>query len=421
MVAQTAAQTEAPMAALTEAPSTALPALTRLIGVGIEEFGHTYWGQQALLTPAVPGTPGFDDLLDADAVDELVSERGLRTPFLRVARNGTTLDTGSFTAPGGVGATIADQISDDKLLRLFADGATMVLQALHRCWPPVVDFCQRLAADLGHPVQANAYVTPPQNRGFSNHYDVHDVFVLQVTGEKRWIIHAPVHDAPLRHEPWTDRRRAVERRASEEPLIDAVLRPGDSLYLPRGFLHAATALGGVSTHLTLGVHSWTRHGLAEQLVQQALRTASADPDVRSSLALGVDVTDPTQLGDDVALVRERLIEALREVDAATLAAALAPVLRSGQRAAPIGPLRQLRASDRLTADTALRVRAHLAASVTDHDDGSLTVVSRAGRMTVPAADAGAFRRWWQQGTGTAAEIGPDLARSLLVTGLAVPE
>ena len=197
----------------------------------------------------LPGA--FTDLLDDDAIDELVSERGLRTPFLRVAKGGSTLAvTGASPLRVGSAPGSADQVSDDKLVRLFADGSTMVLQGLHRVWPPIIAFCQQLAAELGHPVQANAYVTPPQNQGFSNHYDVHDVFVLQIDGEKRWQIHAPVLESPLRDQPWTDRRAAVERRAQEAPLIETVLRPGDCLYLPRGFLHAATALGGVSTHLT---------------------------------------------------------------------------------------------------------------------------------------------------------------------------
>ena len=129
---------------------------------------------------------------------------------------------------------MADQVSDDKLVRLFAEGATIVLQGLHRLWPPLIAFSQDLAADLGHPVQVNAYVTPPQSRGFSDHYDVHDVFVLQIEGEKRWRIHAPVHPAPLRAQPWTDRRADVEAAAQTEPVIDAVLRPGDCLYLPAG-------------------------------------------------------------------------------------------------------------------------------------------------------------------------------------------
>ena len=171
----------------------------------------------------------------------------------------------------------------------------MVLQGLHRVWPPVIAFSQRLAAELGHPVQANAYVTPPQNQGFSDHYDVHDVFVLQIAGEKRWSIHAPVLEAPLRSQPWTDRRRAVEQQAQQPPLIEAVLRPGDCLYLPRGFLHAAVALGGVSTHLTIGVHSWTRYAVAEQLLDQALRTVGSDPALRRSLPLGVRFDDPATL------------------------------------------------------------------------------------------------------------------------------
>ena len=181
----------------------------------------------------LPGS--FTDLLSAEAVDELVSNRGLRTPFLRVAKDGTTLPDQGFTAPGGVGAGVADQVSDDKLVRLFADGATIVLQGLHRVWPPIIAFSQQLASELGHPVQANAYVTPPQNQGFSDHYDVHDVFVLQIAGEKRWQIHAPVLESPLRDQPWTDRRRAGTAAGREPPLIEAVLQPGDCLYLPRGF------------------------------------------------------------------------------------------------------------------------------------------------------------------------------------------
>ena len=66
-------------------------------------------------------------------------------------------------------------------------------------------------------MQANAYVTPPQNQGFSAHYDVHDVFVLQIDGEKQWRIHSPVLMSPLRDQPWNDRRADVEKRAEEQP------------------------------------------------------------------------------------------------------------------------------------------------------------------------------------------------------------
>ncbi|RAE54490.1 cupin, partial [Burkholderia multivorans] len=132
-----------------------------------------------------------------------------------------------------------------RLWRQFHDGATLVLQALQRTWEPIGAFSSALSEELGNPVQANAYITPPQNQGFDDHYDVHDVFVLQIQGTKRWVIHEPVFDSPLRDQPWTDRREAVGRAAATEPAIDAVLEPGDALYLPRGWLHAATAQGEV--------------------------------------------------------------------------------------------------------------------------------------------------------------------------------
>ncbi|MGV7858540.1 JmjC domain-containing protein, partial [Mycobacterium kansasii] len=83
-------------------------------------------------------------------------------------------------------------VDSAKVLAEFASGATIVLQGLHRLWPPMIDFVRSMVDDLGHPVQANAYVTPPGSRGFDAHYDVHDVFILQVSGEKHWTVHPPV-------------------------------------------------------------------------------------------------------------------------------------------------------------------------------------------------------------------------------------
>jgi bifunctional lysine-specific demethylase and histidyl-hydroxylase NO66 len=395
--------------------------LARLIAVDRDQFASQYWGQQPLLSPAGDLPAGrFSELLDADAIDELVSERGLRTPFLRVAKNGATLTDRAFTAPGGVGAGIADQVSDDKLVRLFADGSTLVLQALHRVWPPILEFCQRLAAELGHPIQANAYVTPPQNQGFSAHYDVHDVFVLQIEGEKRWLIHPPVLESPLRDQPWADRKAQVEKRAQEPPLIDAVLRPGDCLYLPRGYLHAATALGGVSTHLTLGIHVWTRYALAEQVMHQALQTLAANPGVRGSLALGKDVADSSDLRQDVELVTAALADAIRHAEVDQISGALLRNARSNQRAAPIGPLKQLRDADGITADTQIVLRRHLIASL-DNSGADIVLLSRAGVLTMTESDVAPIKTLLTTGVARADDLGLDLARRLLLAGLAIVE
>ncbi|WP_353946607.1 cupin domain-containing protein [Streptomyces sp. HUAS MG91] len=378
---------------------------TRLTRLSREDFARDHWARKPLLTRSAGD---FTDLFSADAVDELVSRRGLRTPFLRMAKDGGTLPDAAFTSPAGVGATIGDQLDDTALWRGFADGATLVLQALQRTWEPVADLVAALGTELGHPVQANAYVTPPQNRGFDDHYDVHDVFVLQVAGTKRWIVHEPVHPDPLRDQPWTDRRAAVAEAARGEAYLDTVLAPGDVLYLPRGWLHAAQAQGAVSIHLTLGVHNWTRHALAEQLTRSALELLRDDPEMRGSLPLGTDGP-----ADDLALVRERLVAALARTDPAPL---FHRTRRGQARPAPLGPLAQLRAVDNLTPDTRVRLRESLEARLEGR-----RLNTRAGWLDLPDADLPAVRRLLTGDRAhTADDLGVALVERLLRAGVLLP-
>jgi hypothetical protein len=336
--------------------ATCRPALSRCIRLGPNEFAEQVWSRGPLLSSsdelAAKNPARFDDLFSLDAVDELLSRRGLRTPFIRLAKGGVVTPASRYTRPGGTGAMVGDQVADDRVLELFLDGHTIVFQGLHRLWPPLIDFAGALTTDLGHPVQVNAYVTPTQSQGFSAHYDVHDVFVLQVAGEKRWRIHPPVHEAPLRDQPWADRRTAVEEQARSQPVIDTVLRPGDALYLPRGYLHAAEALGGVTCHLTVGVHPVTRHDVLSAL----LEIASDDVALRSSLPLGVDVGDPAALEADVVATVAALTDRLRIVTAADVADRLAGSLVSSNRPGPIAPLAQAAAYAELGPDSVLRAR-----------------------------------------------------------------
>jgi ribosomal protein L16 Arg81 hydroxylase len=401
---------------VTEPGTAGGPALARCIACGPDVFAADHWGRAPLLTRGAELDGGFDDLLDPAAVDELVSRRGLRTPFLRMAKDGTVLPRSRFTRGGGAGASIDDQVADDLVLSALDDGATLVLQALHRTWPPLVAFGGRLAGELGHPVQINAYVTPPQNQGFAPHYDVHDVFVLQVSGRKRWVIHEPVVVDPLANQPWEQHRAAVAARAEQDdPLIDTVLAPGDALYLPRGTIHAAAALGETSIHLTVGVHPVTRF----ELVRRLLESAEHDPALRGSLPMAVDLADPAVLAPHLAGTLRALHARLDTADAAELAAALGELLARQTRPEPIGPLAQLDAAAALDEDTPLRLRSGGRVRVERAGDG--LVLHGAGRtLELPAAADAGLKRLLGGETVPAAEVGPDVARRLLRAGVIVP-
>ena len=175
-----------------------------------------HWGRAPLLTRAAELGRDFTDLLDAAAVDELVS-----TPR-RCARRSCAWPRTAPSCPGPASPAAAGPAP-----------ASPTRPPTTRCWPrsPTAPrWCcrpctapgrrwstsaRRLRTELGHPVQINAYITPPQNQGFAPHYDVHDVFVLQVAGRKQWTIHAPVVTDPLDNQPWDKRKAEVAARAAE--------------------------------------------------------------------------------------------------------------------------------------------------------------------------------------------------------------
>jgi len=392
----------------------------RCVAVEPSEFAEQIWGRRPLLSRPCDG---FADLLDLDDVDELLSRRGLRTPFLRVASEGRLVPVDRFTGGGGAGAEVADQVLDERILDLYGNGATLVLQGLHRIWPPLIDFAVRLRADLGHPVQVNAYLTPAGNRGFAPHYDTHDVFVLQVDGRKHWTVHPPVLTDPLERQPWGGRAEEVAATAEGPAALDTLLTPGDALYLPRGWLHSARAVGEPSLHLTIGIKGVTRYSLVEAL----LDLAATEPALRAGLPVGVDVADPEQVAPHLAATVGALKDWLDRVEPAAVADALLRRHWPDSRPAPLRPVAQARAAAELSATSCVRLRPGLRWRTSGAPDGRVRVRTFDRTLTLPASCGQAVRAALAGDPVAVADLpGLDaddalvLVRRLLREGLLVP-
>ncbi|MGK5676741.1 cupin domain-containing protein [Micromonospora sp. URMC 106] len=407
------------------APSASTAALTRCVSVEPAKFAAAHWGRTPLLSRAdeLPNPAGFTDLLSPADADELLSRRGLRTPFLRIAKDGQLVPAARFTGGGGAGAEIGDQVLDERVLELYADGATLVLQGLHRTWPALIDFARDLGAAVGQPLQVNAYLTPAGSQGFATHYDTHDVFVLQVDGRKHWRIHPPVLPDPLEKQTWGGRADEVSATADGPPALDVVLAPGDALYLPRGWLHSAQAQESSSLHLTVGVRALTRYALVEEL----LALAAEDQRLRATLPFGTDVADPDAIEPELTETVEALRDWLLRADPATVAARLRQRAWPAARPAPIRPLAQAAALDALDADTRLAPRPGLRWQLAPQGDRvALRLFDRT--ITLPASCAPAVRALL---TAEATRVGDlpgldddadriTLARRLLREAVAVP-
>ena len=390
--------------------------LERCTGVDPAAFAAGHWSRTPLLARAKQLPAAFDDLLSVDDVDEFVAERALRTPFFRTVREGSGLAAPVRPVNAG-GRRIADVVDPDGLLAQHAGGATLVLNALHRSHPPVARFCRRLAAQLGHPTQCNAYVTPGGDaQGFDYHHDTHDVFVLQVSGRKRWVVHEPVLRLPL---PSQARAGADLVAEGAEPLLDVELEAGDCLYLPRGYVHAALTTDEHSVHLTIGVLSITWR----DVLDDAVALAADDERFRDALT----ALDPAAALADVPDFLRRAAAWLEQLPAEQVQERLGSRL---QKAVPVEPVRllaQTAAARALTGTSPLRPREGLRRTLRE-DSGTVVLQLPDRAITLPGGARPALERLLA-GPCTPSDLSAHdlddtsalvLARRMLKEGVVVP-
>ena len=276
-----------------------------------------------------------------------------------MVKQGKTLPPALYTKSARIQSQSLDDIVDaGRVYDLFSDGATIVLQALHRYWEPLAHFCRDLESELTHPVQVNVYLTPPVSQGLDIHYDTHDVFVLQVAGVKHWKVWHSAFDSPLAHQKRTGK--------FEDPgaaQIDVEMKPGDALYIPRGFLHAAQTLDRESAHMTVGVLNVTRLDLLKRLLLEAEDV----PEFRSSLPPGFAL-DPSSVADEAAQVLDEFASWVHERDGKELAAKLADKFWSARPPMLSGQLQQLLGLDALSDLSVVRRRRGTVCTVRVEDE-----------------------------------------------------
>jgi len=241
-------------------------------------------------------------------VERLVTETAIRTPAFRLVKAGETV--ADYTTDVNwrpdpfTGTAKVERVLDE-----FDRGATIVLQALHHSWLPLARFCRDLEATFGHPAQANAYYTPRDSQGLPVHHDTHEVLTLQVAGEKRWLVYPPAVELPLKHQRYTP-----TLGEPGEPVLDVVARPGDTLYLPRGWLHQALTTETDSLHITVGINvrPWVeavRDALTELESELAYRR-SIDEEPDGLLELLAEKLDPEHVR---TRARARLVRSRRPI------------------------------------------------------------------------------------------------------------
>ena len=338
------------------------PALEAILD-GFDEglFFREHWGRKPLL------------LQDRDPgrFDGLFGLRDLET-YLFIARppagDVQLVKQGQWPPLSTVNGLFSPATYDvQALYNGLATGYTIVLNAAHMRWPAarrlVLDLEDRLVATL----QTNIYVTGPNAQGFAVHSDDHDVLVLQTHGTKHWnIFDKPA--GPMLH--------------------DVTLKPGDVLYMPKGFPHAGATTDQLSIHVTVGIFPLTWLDLARQTIERA---ALRDPSWSEPVPLpwlGAPAAPA------VADLRARLDAAFDGLDDLS---SVIEGYRQGvdltarrKNPPPSGYLESLTRVDAVTPSTVIAHRPGVGCAVSADQD-SATIHFTGESMRVPAKAAAALR------------------------------
>ncbi len=243
-----------------------------LVGdVSSEDFFDNFFEKKALI--AKHGDAGrYKHLLSVDRIDEIIAGMDLPGSSLDMARAEPRISRDEFLFPNGM----ADK---GAVVRHFQQGATIIMPHLHQLDATLAEFCRAIESLFCAHVQTNIYLTPPNNQGFRTHYDDHDVFVMQISGQKLW----KLYDMPIAN-PYRGEGFQPNVHKAGDPVEEFLLEAGDCVYIPRGLMHDAITDGDESSlHITVGliVKTW-----ADLMLEAVSEVALRNEGFRQSLPAG---------------------------------------------------------------------------------------------------------------------------------------
>jgi Cupin superfamily protein len=248
-----------------------------LAPISTQHFFSAYWEQQALHIQR-DNRDYYAELITLTDVQHILAEGGLRYPAVQLSKGGAFINPDVFCQNIRAGSICFDGVPDlAKLQHEYQSGASLSLPGFNRAWRPLMELTANIEALLSHAVHCNIYITPGNSRGFTPHYDAHEVLILQISGSKHWrICPAPI-DLPHHSQAFHP-----DMPIAEQALMELELQAGDLLYLPRGFIHSAYTGEQASMHVTLGITPYTYI----ELLSTWLQSAKQQADLRRSLPPG---------------------------------------------------------------------------------------------------------------------------------------
>lgn len=244
-----------------------------LAPIGAEEFFAEFHDRQPV---HVRGDPAkFASVLSWRQINRLLDmTHAWSNHSLRLFLDGQPVPPAEYCAraPGRDGEPVQQPLAP-RVADWIRRGASVVLNDVDSLTPGLAAVSDALEnAGLGK-AQANVYISWQSHRAFPAHYDTHDVWAVQVEGEKAWNIWEGRAEWPIPHPVFKGQPQAHHDQARGTLRGTVLMKPGDLLYLPRGWYHDALADAPASVHVAYGVNAPLGMDLLGLLFERALADA----------------------------------------------------------------------------------------------------------------------------------------------------
>ena len=189
----------------------------------------------------------FYSLMPWKEINRILRQGRLQHPRLRLHKEGEAFNEESYVERkvlrrGGYDNKIIEQ----KFYELIENGATVVIDAIDELYEHLDLFVTEIERIFASKIQINAYMSWGNHRGFTTHWDDHDVLIFQVFGKKNWFVFNETRKHPLY------RDLHEKHIPPQNPEWNNIIQAGDILFIPRGQWHHAVAMNEPSLHLTFG-------------------------------------------------------------------------------------------------------------------------------------------------------------------------
>ncbi|MFL6850211.1 MAG: JmjC domain-containing protein, partial [Sphingomicrobium sp.] len=164
--------------------------------------------------------------------------------------------------------------ADPAKVQLFLEmGASLVGDHIEDIDLNVREAAAMLSGQFAGITGANVYCSFQGIRAFNSHCDLHEVFAVQLEGEKTWQIYENRADAPVETIQGPNAQAIIDQ-AKGRVMMTVKMQAGDLLYIPRGYFHDALASSSASLHLTFGTAPLNGRYLFRMLEELATKNAT---------------------------------------------------------------------------------------------------------------------------------------------------